>query len=100
MPLRLSDRTSNSKALSTICRLVFRRVSFSCFTDQTLVDVDVSSHAATIHHSQAFLCITLRPPYQKVLNTQMWTLGIIGLILTGVFELRTLELPEEGRSRE
>src|SRR5208283_6020842 len=25
--------------------------------------------------------------YQKVLNTQMWTLGIIGLILTGVFVL-------------
>jgi len=25
--------------------------------------------------------------YQKVLNTQMWTLGIMGLILTGVFTL-------------
>src|SRR6202023_3418514 len=25
--------------------------------------------------------------YQKVLNTQMWTLGIMGLILTGVFVL-------------
>ena len=31
MPLRLSDRTSNSKALSTICRLLFRRVSFLAF---------------------------------------------------------------------
>src|SRR5580704_10931190 len=25
--------------------------------------------------------------YQKVLNTQMWTLGIMGLVLTGVFVL-------------
>ena len=31
MPLRLSDRTSNSKALSTICRLLFRCVSFLAF---------------------------------------------------------------------
>src|ERR1700730_4567837 len=28
MPFRLSERTSNSKALSTICRFVLRRVSF------------------------------------------------------------------------
>ncbi len=36
--------------------------------------------------------------YQKVLNTQMWTLGIIGLILTGVFVLVarfTLKLIDE-----
>src|ERR1700751_2383656 len=28
MPFRLSERTSNSRALSTICRFVLRRVSF------------------------------------------------------------------------
>jgi hypothetical protein len=28
MSFRLSERTSNSKALSTICRLLLRRVSF------------------------------------------------------------------------
>src|SRR5260370_35752422 len=28
MPFRLSERTSNCKALSTICRFVLRRVSF------------------------------------------------------------------------
>jgi hypothetical protein len=43
MPFRLSERTSNSKALSTICRFVLRRVSFFALRTK-LSSVDVGSH--------------------------------------------------------
>src|SRR5712671_4223254 len=60
MPFRLSERTSNSRALSTICRFVLRRVSFFALRTKLSLNVNVRSHRMIIHHSWIFLCITLR----------------------------------------
>ena len=51
MPFRLSERTSNSKALSTICRFVFRRVNFFALrTRPSLMSILVLTNYAPFFH--------------------------------------------------
>ena len=58
MPLRLSDRTSNSKALATISRLVFRRVNLRAFrTKSSSSSMLVLPMATSIHQFQTIVCM-------------------------------------------
>src|SRR5450759_3133666 len=60
MPLRVSERTSNSKALSTICRFVLRRVSFRALrikASSMSILVLLMETGYTIHHFCNNLCM-------------------------------------------
>ena len=72
MPFRLSERTSNSKALSTICRFVLRRVSFLALrTKLSLMSMLVLIKG--LYTIFRYFCASLREP--DLFPTNCYTRG-------------------------